>query len=96
MWVWSGMSVHAQSDFLKYLQNNLLGNNSCTRQRQLNFFCCMGWLVSKIIIIILSFRISISKNKNINHGVKQTCAIMSAQVTYETDHISVNQLCQVQ
>ena len=24
-----------------------------------------------------------SKNKNIDHGVKVTCAIMSAQVTYE-------------
>ena len=24
-----------------------------------------------------------SKNKNIDHGVKVTCAIMSTQVTYE-------------
>ena len=33
---------------------------------------------------ILSFRFSTSKNKTIDHGVKETCAIMSTQVTYET------------
>ena len=48
----------------------------------------MGQSISKIIII-LSFRISISKNKNIDHGVKQSCAIISTQVTYELNHISV-------
>ena len=48
----------------------------------------MGRSISKIIII-LSFRISISKNKNIDHGVKQSCAIISTQVTYELNHISV-------
>ena len=49
----------------------------------------LGRLVGKIIIRILSFRISISKNINIDHGVTQTCAIMSPQVTYETNHIFV-------
>ena len=56
-------------------------------------FCCMGsqenflgWLFGKIIIVILSF---ISKNKNIDHQVKETCAIMSAQVTNEINHISL-------
>ena len=33
--------------------------------------------------------LGISKNKGIDHWVKETCAIMSTQVTYETDHISV-------
>ena len=49
----------------------------------------LGWLVGKIIIIILSFRVSTSKNKNIDHWGKETCAFMSIQVTYETDCISL-------
>ena len=49
----------------------------------------MGWLVSKIMIIILSFRVSTSENKNIDHGVKETWAIISTQVTYETEHMSL-------
>ena len=36
-------------------------------------------------MVILSFRVSTSKKKNIDHWVKKTYA----QVTYETDHISV-------
>ena len=36
--------------------------------------------VSKIIIF-LSFRVGTSRNKNIDHQVKETCAIMSTQVT---------------
>ena len=35
-----------------------------------------------------SFRVSISKNKNIDQA-KETCAIMSLQVKYETEHISL-------
>ena len=45
-------------------------------------------------IIILSFRVGKSKNKNIDHGGKETCAFMLTQltqVTYETDHISLLQ-----
>ena len=38
--------------------------------------------------IIQSLRADTSKNKNIDHGVKETCAIMSIQTTYEIDHIS--------
>ena len=34
---------------------------------------------------MLSFRAGPSKNKNIDHQVKETCA----QVTYKTNHISV-------
>ena len=45
--------------------------------------------VSKVKIIILSFRVGISKTKNIDHRVKKTCAIMSTHVTCETDHISL-------
>ena len=30
-----------------------------------------------------------SENKNTDHWVKETCATMSVQVTYETDHISL-------
>ena len=30
-----------------------------------------------------------SKNKNIDNQGKETCAIMSTQVTYETDHNSL-------
>ena len=36
---------------------------------------------------MLSFRVDTSKNKNIDHGVKETFAIMSTQVTYEIDHV---------
>ena len=36
-----------------------------------------------------SLRIGTSKNKNIDHWVKETCAIMSTQVAYETDHHSL-------
>ena len=35
------------------------------------------------------FQVGTSKNKNIDHRVKKTCAIMSTQVTYETYHIPV-------
>ena len=43
----------------------------------------------ELIIIILNFRVSTSKNKNADHRVKGTCAICSIQVTYETEHISL-------
>ena len=39
-----------------------------------------GWSVGKIIIIILSFQAGTSTNKNTDHGVKETYAIMSTQV----------------
>ena len=42
-------------------------------------------------MIILSFRIGTSKNKNIEHGVKETCPIISTQVTYKIDHVSLLQ-----
>ena len=45
----------------------------------------MSLSVGKIIITILSFWVDTSKNKSIDHQVKETCA----QVTYETDHICV-------
>ena len=49
-----------------------------------------GRSVGKIMtIIILSFRVGTSKNKNIDNGVKQACAIILTQVTYEIDHISL-------
>ena len=32
---------------------------------------------------------STSKKKNADHQVKETCAIMSIKVTYETNHISL-------
>ena len=58
-------------------------------------FCCMGsqesfsgWSVGKMIIT-LSFRVGISKNENIDWWLKETYAIMSTQVTYETNHISL-------
>ena len=34
----------------------------------------------------ISFWVGTSKNKNTDHRVKEICAIMSAQVRYETDH----------
>ena len=37
--------------------------------------------------MVLSFRVGASKNINIDHEVKETCAAMSTQVTYEIDHI---------
>ena len=56
-----------------------------------------GRSVGRIIIIIVSFQFGTSKKKNIDHRAKETFAIMSTQVTYETDHISlpVIQQCQV-
>ena len=48
-----------------------------------------GWSVGKIIII--SFRVGTFKNKNIDYGVKNTGAIMLAQVTYKIDHVSLLQ-----
>ena len=45
-----------------------------------------GWSVAKLKII-QSFRVGIFKNENIDHWVKETCAITSTQVTYETDLI---------
>ena len=49
-----------------------------------------GWSLGKIIIII-SFRVGTFKNKNIDYGVKNTGAIMLAQVTYKIDHVSLLQ-----
>ena len=54
---------------------------------QENYFGSVG----KIIVINLSFWVDTSKNGNIDHRVKETCAIISTQVTYEIDHISLFQ-----
>ena len=68
------------------------------RQRQLSYLLCgqsgescwVGRSVGKIIIIItLSFRVGTSENKNIDHRVKESYAIMSTQITCETDHFSL-------
>ena len=48
----------------------------------------MGQVVAKMITI-LSFMVGTSKNKNLHHRVKEAFAIMSAQVTYDTDHITL-------
>ena len=69
---------------------------SIVSRRQLNFLLYgqsgelfrVGRSVGKIIII-QSFRISTSKNKNADHRVKETCAIWLIQVTYEAEHISL-------
>ena len=46
--------------------------------------------VGKIIVIILSFQVGTSTNKNIDHRIKETSAIiMSTLVTCKTDHISL-------
>ena len=61
----------------------------CTGSRE-NYIGSVGRSVGKVIIIIIvSVRVGISKNKNIDHRVKETCAIVLTQVTSETDHISV-------
>ena len=49
----------------------------------------LGWSFGKILIIILSLRVGTSKNKNTEHCVKETCAIMSMQVIHETNHTSL-------
>ena len=51
----------------------------------------MGRSVGKIIVILLSVGVGTTKNKNIDNGVKGTSVIMSTQVTYEIDHISLLQ-----
>lgn len=63
----------------------------------LQYLTSHGRVVGKInfgqlanrIIIILSFGVSIYKNKNIFHRLKETCSIISKQLTYETKHISL-------
>ena len=50
----------------------------------------MAGLVSRIKIN-LGFWVDTSKNKNIDHGVGETCAITSTQITCEIDHISLLQ-----
>ena len=53
-----------------------------------------GQSVAKMIII-LTFWVSTTKNKNIDQ-VRDTCAIVSIKVTYKTYHTySVIQQCQV-
>ena len=47
-----------------------------------------GRSVGKIKIIMLSFRVGTSKNKNVDHRVKETYAVMSTQVTCEANHVS--------
>ena len=47
----------------------------------------LDWSVGKIII--LSFRLGSTKNKNIDHWGKEAYAVMSTQVPYEIDHISL-------
>ena len=47
-----------------------------------------GRSVGKIKIIMLSFRVGTSKNKNVDHRVKETYAVMSTQVTCEVNHVS--------
>ena len=39
--------------------------------------------------MILSIRVSTSKNENIDHQDKETSTMISKQVTYETDKISL-------
>ena len=63
----------------------------CNKPKATRFFVVRA--VGRIIsgqsigkIIILRFRVGTSKNKNIDHGVKETCAIKSTQ---EIDHISL-------
>ena len=48
-----------------------------------------GQSVGKILIIMLGFRVGTSKNKNADHRVKETCAIMSVQITYESHCVSL-------
>ena len=70
------------------------------RRRQLHFllygqlrelFRSVGKII--VIIIVLSSGVGISEDKNIDHGVTETFAIMSTQVTYEIDHIPVLRDC---
>ena len=73
------------------------------RRRQLHFLLYgqlrelfrVGRSAGKIIVIIivLSSGVGISEDKNIDHGVTETFAIMSTQVTYEIDHIPVLRDC---
>ena len=52
-----------------------------------------GRSIGIIMIIILSFWVSKSKNKNIDHRVKETCATVSTQVN--PDLFTRNSKCQV-
>ena len=69
--------------------------NKTLRRRQLNFLMYghSGELYrvgrSQNNNMNVSLKVGISKNKNVHHRVKENCAFMSTQVTYETHHISV-------
>ena len=52
-----------------------------------------GGSVRKIIIIILRSWVGTSENKNIDHRGKETCAIMSTQVTSTSLVIDNNVKC---
>ena len=77
-------------DTTNFLRTAILKNicERLLRRRQFNYLlygqsgelCRVSRSVGKIIII-LSFRVGISKNKNIDHRVKETCAIVSTQTT---------------
>ena len=41
------------------------------------------------IILILNFRFGLSNSKNIDDGIKETCATMLTKGTYEVNHISL-------
>ena len=57
----------------------------CTGSRD-NYFGSASRQNDPKFLVILSFSVSTSKNKNVYHRVTETCAIMSTQVLYETNH----------
>lgn len=65
------------------------------RRRTLNFYCAgslenyLGSVGLQNSTTTNSFKIDASKKKNIDHWDLETWVIMSAQVTYETDHTHV-------
>ena len=89
------VSKRSSSPFTKMLKMNslvelVLGESKlifcCVGSRE-NHFGSVGRSVGKMII--LSFRVGKPKNKNFDHRVKETCAIMSTQVAHETKRISL-------
>ena len=55
----------------------------------MNYFGSVGRLNNNDNNSKLQGRVDTSKNKNFDHRIKETCAIMSTQVTCKTNHISL-------
>ena len=88
---WQSCNEQTNDQFMINISINLIF--CCTGCRE-NYF---GRLIGEIIIIILRFRVGTSKNKNIDHRLKENCTICQHKLHMKrtTYLYSVIQQCQV-